>query len=112
MPLEAVGVNRNILAVQLDREKILEDAAIGGAFHRRQPGEFEVGRLNPTNRPELGVRAIHIYGRIGPEKPDPEIVMGLAPESPFGLTSGKLVAIGPLRFDHFVGIGRKAKLLE
>jgi hypothetical protein len=59
MPLEAVGVNRNILAVQLDREKILEDAAIGGAFHRRQPGEFEFGRLNPTNRPELGMRTVH-----------------------------------------------------
>jgi hypothetical protein len=49
---------------------------------------------------------------MGTEKPDPEIVMGLAPESPFRLARGKLVTIGSPGFDHFVGIGRETKLLE
>ena len=101
MPPEVLSVNRNISSGPGQSQK-----------NREIRGDMRRVSVRTPSSPELGVRTVQIYGRIGAEKPDPEIVMGLASESPFRLARRKLVTIGSPGFDHFVGIGRKTKLLE
>ena len=97
---------------KVNRKKIVEYAAIRGAFHWRQPGDIEVGRFNPPSSPKLRMRTLYVYWRIRVEKPDEEIVMRLAPETPLRLAGRKLVTIWSFRCRDLVGIGGKAQFLD
>src|SRR5205085_10742993 len=112
MPLGMLRVNRNSAGESACAEEFVENAAVGSAFHWRQPTQIEAVRTDPARTPKFRVRRGGVNQCFRAAQPQQKIVMSLPAKSLVRDPGRETVSVGPTNFRNPVGLSRQRNLFE